>query len=50
MKLDDGTMDLIEQDVAVVKVLGDKHLETLIFMDDEPGTTVDRAKVAKLFR
>lgn len=44
------TMDFIEQDGAVVKELGDKHLEALVFMNDKPGTTVDQEEVAKLFR
>lgn len=44
------TMKFIESDGAVVKQLGGKHLEAITLMNNEPGTTVDQAKVAELFR
>lgn len=43
-----ATMDLILNDGAVVKELENDHLEAIVIMNDEPGTTIDQEKVAEL--
>ena len=45
-----ATMDFILDDGAVVKELGNEHLEAIAIFNDEPGTTIDQEKVAELLR
>lgn len=45
-----ATMDFILDDGAVVKELRNDHLEAIVIVNDQPGTTVDQAKVAELLR
>ncbi len=45
-----ATMDFILDDGAVVKELKNDHLEAIVIMNDEPGTTIDQAKVAEILR
>ena len=44
------TMEYILHDGAIVKELGGGHLEAIALFNAEPGTTVDQAEVAALFR
>lgn len=38
------TMDLIENDGAIIKELGDEHLEGIVVLNDNEGTTFDQRK------
>lgn len=44
------TMRLILESGAVVKELGGLHLEAITIINNEPGTTVDQAKIAEILR
>jgi len=44
------TMRLILESGAIVKELGGPHLEAITIINNEPGTTVDQAKIAEILR
>lgn len=44
------TMDFIIEDGAVVKELGNEHLEAIVVFNEESGTTVDQTAIAALLR
>lgn len=44
------TMRLILGSGAIVKELGGPHLEAITIINNEPGTTIDQAKIAEILR
>lgn len=44
------TMRFILKDGSIVKELGGAHLEAITIINNEPGTTVDQAKIAEILR
>lgn len=44
------TADFMIEDGAVIKELANEHLEAIVILNDEPGTTVDQALAMQLLR